>query len=692
MSERTPEQLGPAPVFNEAWLFIAGVLAEIYTPREVPDPRAWIESKKIPIRSTHNRQAAAAGKTWSFEDFPVMADWVFDFVHHPATKVLFPDGTVREVRNRTATVMKDAQSGLTSVVIHALGWWIQWIGGNVIMVTATRDLARESGKDKIDLLDDYDELAAAKLETSTSMALRYPRSIVWLGGGQSAGSVISNPASLVICDEVAKHSLVSGMIPMQLLEGRLTADDEGKGIFFSTPDNALEFQANATTGKLEPIVTVETAIHSSYEAGTREVIECPCPHCGHYQRLDWQRLRFEHCKEQLPGVEKAIWNRERVVRETWYQCINPDCTDRNPDGTVRGRIEEHLHKRTMIERRRIVATNLEYRAGHRTLQAGGMYNLAHAARKWGAIADAFLTAQKEGGEAAMKAFITDVVGEPFRRYQATVDNLESVRKLRRGYRRLTYAGQPILRVPICTEEIRIIGMTADVQRTPGMDAGEIGAVKWLIFAAGLDGQCYVLDWGTAPGLESLPDIVEAKIFCSKDEEHHHLTIDVVCIDTGYAKDKVYQFIASEGGSQSLPRWCGVRGRSRENESALRGRSRLTKQWPARDKLNRETIIRVVNVRAEHYEAELHIERVAKHADGSRTAPAVHLPSDADEAFLSELANMEQFWDKPNKGNVRELKWRKRQHDQPNDHSDNIRNAIVVIEAVEEEIATGRPQL
>ena len=177
-----------------------------------PDIREWVEAQRIPVLATHNRQAAAAGKVWEFTDFPVMADWVFDFIRQPTSQVLFKDGTVREVRNRTSAVLKDAQSGLTSVMIHALAWWIQWRGGNVIMITATRDLARDGGKDKLDLLDQYAELRKSKQDTSTAMALRYPRTICWLGGGQSAGAVISNPSSLNICDEAAKHILVNQMI------------------------------------------------------------------------------------------------------------------------------------------------------------------------------------------------------------------------------------------------------------------------------------------------------------------------------------------------------------------------------------------------------------------------------------------------------------------------------------------------
>lgn len=659
------------------WLF--GVLRDVYQPRKSPKIRDWVEGAKIPVTSTHNRQAAAAGKTWHFGDFGVMADWVFDFIQFPTSQVLFRDGTVRELRNRTSAVIKDAQSGLTSVMLHALAWHIHWRGGNVIMITATRDLAREGGKDKLDLLDDYPELKADKLSTSTAMVLRYPGSIVWLGGGQSAGSVISNPSSLNICDEVAKHELVKGMIPMQLLEGRITADDEGKQVSFSTPDDALEFTKNPITGKEEAAVTVETAIHSSYLQGTQEVVEVPCPHCGFYQELKFERLQFAHCKESLPGTDKPIWNRDRVVKETWYKCANPHCTDLTPDGGVRGKIEEK-HKRAMIERRRYVATNLEYRSGHRTLQAGGMYNLAFESRTWGAIADKFLTAQKEGGDAAMKGFFTDVLGIPFQRYKITADSLIQVRKLRRGYRRIGYDGTPLLAIPLQTNEVRFLGCTVDVQQD---------CVKWNIYAHDQNGDIYSLDWGRCAELDDLPFVIQSRSFRDKDGEEW--TVVLIYVDSQYRKHAVFRFLAEQNllsayNGGGLPRWEAIAGRDGGNTRALRAVPHIVTVHPVRDEQGNDSnaTVPVHTIDADHYEGRLHIDIIAKFDTEHFKGPGLYLPSDTPDDYLAELANAEQYHTKPDKGNIRDLRWRKRRADEPNDRADNARYAIVMADAVREE--------
>ena len=72
-----------------------------------PEPgiRDWVEGHKLAIPAQHNRMAAAAGKTWEFSQFPVLADWVFDFLREPHTDILFTDGSIRRVRNRTASIL-----------------------------------------------------------------------------------------------------------------------------------------------------------------------------------------------------------------------------------------------------------------------------------------------------------------------------------------------------------------------------------------------------------------------------------------------------------------------------------------------------------------------------------------------------------------------------------------------------------
>jgi hypothetical protein len=644
------------------------------------DIREWVESHRIPVPAQHNRQAAAEGRHFEFSNFPVLADWTFDFIRNPETDLLFADGTTRTVKNRVGIVLKDSQSGESTNALHAIAWWLHFRGGNVILVTDNRQQARDFARDRLhNVLDHYQELHREKDDaSSTALAVRYDRGTLYLGGGQSSSEFVSKPASLAIADEVAKHDFINEMPTLKLLAGRITADDGARLLGFSTPDNALEYARNPITGILEPMPTKETAVHAAFLEGTRERVEVPCPHCGHWQALKFERLRFSHCKESLPGMERALWNKERVLTETWYQCDNPQCTDHHEDGTVRGRITEAA-KAAMIRARRFVATNLQYTPGHRTLQAGGMYNIANASRTWGAIAVAFLTACEAGGDAAMKAFRTEYIGEPFERFKLSEDSLLQVRKLRRGYRRLAHDGTPLLKIPLTTDDLKFVGMTVDVQQD---------CLKWNIWAFAWDGRIFLLDWGRCAELDDLPAVVDTRIFTDTDAGEWEVVL--IYIDTQYRKHDIYRFIAEQNQSAAftggLPRWEGIAGRDVENTRAARVIPHWVKEYPVLDEHGTATslMVRIHNINADHYEAQLHIERIAKFGTEYCKRPHLSLPSDTPDDFLAELANAEQYHTKPDRGGIRDLRWRKRRADEPNDRADGARYAIVMADAVEEE--------
>lgn len=678
MSERSPSLIAPASIDARGFVFAA--LADIYSPRAETDIRQWIESHRIAVPAQHNRQAAAEGRHFEFSMFPVLPDWTFDFIQNKTTDLLFADGTVRTVTNRIGTILKDSQSGESTNALHVIAWWLDFRGGNVILVTDNRQQARDFARDRLhNVLGQYPELQGGKDEDgSTALAVRYTRGTLYLGGGQSSSEFVSKPASLAIADEVAKHDFINEMPTLKLLEGRITADDNARLLGFSTPDNALEYARNTITGALEPMLTKETAVHSAFLQGTQERVEVPCPHCGHWQALKFERLRFSHCKESLPGMEKPQWNKERVLIATWYQCANSHCTDRHEDGTVRGCIDEST-KAAMIRRRRFVATNLQYTPGHRSLQAGGMYNIANKSRTWGAIAVAFLTACEQGGDAAMKAFRTEYIGEPFERFKVSEDSLLQVRRLKRGYRRLSYEGAPLLRIPLKGDDINFLGMIVDRQQD---------CLKWDIFAFARSGEEYLLDWGRCQEIDDLPSVVETRAFTDLDGGEWEVVL--IYLDTQYRKHDCYRFLAEQNQiaayNGGYPRWEGIAGRDVENTRAAKVMPHWVREYPVCDDSGNATgvMVRIHNINADHYEGQLHIERIAKFGTEYFKAPGHYVPSDTPDDYLAELANAEQYHTKPDRGGIRDLRWRKRRADDPNDRADTHRYAIVMADAVREE--------
>lgn len=662
------------------WLgILRGVCARAFAPS--PPIRQWVESQKIPVHHKHNRMAAEAGETWNFTKFHVVADWTFDFVENAHTDVLFTDGKVRRVANRKATVIKDSQSGLTTIILHALAWWAVFMGGNIIYITDVRQQARDFVSGRVATLWKQFKELMAKWTSDNSQKISFDTGDVFFGGGQSATDVISKPGSMAVGDEVARHELIEGKPSLRQLESRIKGDDGGKLFAFSSPGNALEHDE---FGK--PIITAETIIHSSYLRGTQERPEVPCPTCGFYQPLIFEQLRFQHCKESMPELDggKPIWNKERVAHETYYQCANPDCPQ--------PRIEES-QKADMMLKKRYVGTNPNFDIGHRSLMCGGMYNLAFADSTWGAIANEFLASVGEGGEAAMKSFYTDKLGIPFSRFKAQHEDLRPAKALRRGYRRIGWDGDPARKIPLNDEAVRFVGMTCDVQRGKGNEVGTIGEIKYLVYAAGWDGQLWVLDWGSVPALDDLPTLVADYSFSSKDSTPgEDWTISCVAIDTGYRGEDVMELITFMGGSSALPRWVGVRGDDEKKNRSIRGeKKRSVNEATGICRTGDRVIVRTINLASSHWEHELHVERIARPYSGHPPGrPAINLPVDTDDAFLSEVMNVEcahvQMSGKLSTG-IPRLVWRKRNNSKPADFPDLIKYGLVIIDAVTENETT-----
>lgn len=631
-----------------ASILLAAALA-VVRPRSRAGIAGWVSDLAIPIPSKHNK--TYEGERYVLERFPVVSSIICQWAETKGACELI--------------LLKPVQSTASTVALFAAAHKLVHDPGNIIMITDTRDQMRDFVKDRIKpIFGRVPGLSGAQEveEESTALALRFPGGTMYLGGGQSTTAVISKPASMVLVDEVSKHPLVKGMTTTELGRNRLTGDDDGKLLVFSTPDDECEFIVTPT-GKREMAVRAETVIHSEFLSGTQEVCEVPCPHCGAYQELVFDQLRFGHCKESLPDMP-AVWNKARVLRETYYECA--EC---------HGRIEERQKKEMIrMDTLRWVARNLNPHPRRRSATFSALYDIAFESRTWGAVALAFLDAVEKGDSASMKAFHTEYLGKAWSPFRIENSTLRDVKKLTSGkYRRKSYTGEVETRLPLKSNEVRFIGMTCDVQ---------LEVCKWLIFAVGWDGQMWILDWGEVQDREDLEAIAENRLWRAKDSEVEDWGVSLAWIDTGFQKKRVYEFLARARG---LVVWEGVRGRSAENTKMARIQRHWKQQYPVEDRAGFETgeWVTVNNINAEDWEHELYVERIARRGPVMKSgAPWVNLPVDADDVFLAELANMKQEYTKPDRGGIRKLIWKKIRSSGANDYGDMVKYGLVMIHAVE----------
>lgn len=139
--------------------------------------------------------------------------------------------------------------------------------------------------------------------------------------------------------------------------------------------------------------------------GTREELHVPCPHCGHYQRLDFARLRYEHCRDTA-----GDWDYAAIAADTYLECELPGCS-------IPGRRIQNSDKSRMLAAHRWVVTNLgqdkhKPYPGRISVWDDGDMSSTRPQHSWGALALQWIGAQ--GDASKTRKFENEVLGLPTR--------------------------------------------------------------------------------------------------------------------------------------------------------------------------------------------------------------------------------------------------------------------------------------
>lgn len=189
---------------------------------------------------------------------------------------------------------------------------------------------------------------------------------ILISGANSPASLSMVTVKRQVQDDLAKWDMNAAGDPEVQADTRSQAHEFAKVLKISTP-----------------MVVPGCRITRSYEEGSQEVPEVPCPHCDHFQVLEWDNM-LAHLDEAAP--EKAHF-------------VCPDCG---------GVIEEH-HRPAMLERLRWHARNPKMKRVHRSFWIWSAYSVLQS---WERIARAWFKAK--GDPASEQTFMNDVAGLPYR--------------------------------------------------------------------------------------------------------------------------------------------------------------------------------------------------------------------------------------------------------------------------------------
>ncbi|MNS17177.1 Phage terminase large subunit [compost metagenome] len=198
-----------------------------------------------------------------------------------------------------------------------------------------------------------------------------------------------------------------------------------------------------------PLIWPGCRITKSFEAGSQEYPEVPCPHCDAFQVLEWSNM-LAQVDEDAP--EKAH-----------FTCTECGCE-----------IHEH-HRPAMLRRLKWVARNPKMKRQHRSFWLWCAYS---PLQSWEGIARRWIAAK--GDAASEQAFMNDVAGLAYRTTGEAVD-WEVLRD--RGSESHYSRGQIPAGGLIIT-----IGVDCQGDR-----------VEWQVIAWGRDRRRWIVDAGVFPG-------------------------------------------------------------------------------------------------------------------------------------------------------------------------------------------------
>ncbi len=592
--------------------FLKDILKRVYRPFEKIALEFWAE-KNIVVSAKESLDNSGPYKR-----------------HHAVYCPRILDLFMNDPQWRTLVVMKSSQSGFTFHVLILICRKIAECATSIIYVIDSVPKAKDLSKVRLQPMLKSCKALRISIEAvedaMNTLIYNLPNAILRLAGSGSAGQVASYPADLVVGDEMDKWKKDKNEAhKWYLLTDRIKRSENGKAIGFSTP-------------------TVETAItNEGFEAGSKHMIFCPCPHCGFKQVIDIDHMRFSHCKE----ADGKTYNYKRILRETYMECescngkiVDDDKMEMMLNCELRAtnykEIEDENEVKTLVE---------NWNPGEMSFHVSDFYSM-HPSSTWGVLVMEFLKAQ--GKPKKLHAWTNGRAGRPVKQSVSNI-SYKHILRLRGSYKRGTL---PI--VP-CVATLQVDSQ-GDHQ-------------KWVSMAFLPNGTRYVIDYGITIDRREIKDVAKRAIKTPEKD----ITVQNCIMDEG----------GKEGTSYEVRKFClplfpffiptKGRGRVQAKNTIHFSDSKVTKGG--------DETIPVCHFDDDAFKRELYIELIKKH-DPVRAQefnqPRLFLPSDIDEEFVRELCGEELVREIDENG-VEAFVWKSKP---PNDYGDCIKMGGVLWNVIE----------
>lgn len=274
---------------------IAKIVQESLSPPENLTVAEWADKYRVLSRES----SAEAGK-WDTNRTPYM---------HTILEC------ITNIETKKITMMCSAQIGKTEMLLNVLGRYMHLDPCPILFVQPTVDDAKSFSKERVaPMIRDTKILRELvkktnRFEEGTVQEKSYPGGYVRFVGANSASGLASRPIRITLLDEVDRFPLSAGKEgdPVKLAERRTNNYFNSKNLRVSTP-------TDDATSKIQLL----------YLASSQEEWSLPCPHCGEYQALDFEQMRYKdleepelECKFCHNSAQEKEWKKERQLNGKW---------------------------------------------------------------------------------------------------------------------------------------------------------------------------------------------------------------------------------------------------------------------------------------------------------------------------------------------------------------------------------------
>jgi phage terminase large subunit GpA-like protein len=239
--------------------------------------------------------------------------------------------TVQEV-----VMVFGAQTGKSESLNNWMGYTMDIAPGPALFVQPTIDLAKRYSKMRIAPMIEaspslQEKVAPARERDSgnTMLMKEFTGGFLILGGANAASGLASMPIRYLGGDEIDRwpSDVDEEGNPLAIVEARTRTFGVRKKMAWTST----------------PTIAGRSAIWSKWDTSNQQRLRLPCPHCGHRQMIEWDRMRYdpkdpglpstlrqppvlicEECGEAIDEDTKAWWYDPEVFSDHWWEPLFPE--------------------------------------------------------------------------------------------------------------------------------------------------------------------------------------------------------------------------------------------------------------------------------------------------------------------------------------------------------------------------------